>query len=337
MSIIFHNVEKEPFAVYGVFKKNGMYRRMPESVATSLNERIVALHTNTAGGRVRFQKDSTCIAIDIKMGEICRRPHFPLTGAAGLDMYVKENNDYNYAGTFVPPYDMEEGYRSEIVFEDKKMRDITINFPLYSDVKELYIGLEDDACIMESDNYTITKPIVYYGSSITQGGCASRPGNSYTSILSRRLDCDYICLGFSGNAKAEDEISQYIKQLDMSVFVYDYDHNAPSPEYLEETHEKMFKVIRGQHSALPIVIMSRPKYLLTKEEKIRLEIIKRTYENAVASGDEHVYFIDGRQLMDRVKAEGTVDNIHPNDLGFSSMAEALENVLIDILGGNENE
>jgi hypothetical protein len=148
------------------------------------------------------------------------------------------------------------------------MREITINFPLYSEVNELYIGLMRDSLVLESAPYRIEKPIVYYGSSITQGGCASRPGNAYEALVTQALGINHINLGFSGNAKGEKEISEYICSLDMSAFVYDYDHNAPDIEHLKNTHERMFKEIRASHKDVPIIIMTRPKYTLTSEEKI---------------------------------------------------------------------
>jgi hypothetical protein len=116
----------------------------------------------------------------------------------------------------------------------------------------------------------------------------------YTSIISRELDINYINLGFSGNALAEKEISDYIKGLDMSIFVYDYDHNAPTLEHLQNTHERMFKEIRQAHPNLPIIIASRPKYYLTKEEKVRFKVIKQTYDNAIANGDKNVYLLGGK-------------------------------------------
>ena len=153
---------------------------------------------------------------------------------------------------------------------------------------------------------------------------------SYQAIISRRFDYDYINLGFSGNAKAEDSIADYIKNLDMSLFVYDYDHNAPTVEHLANTHEKMFKAIREKHPLLPIIIMSRPKYYLTDEEKISRNIIETTYNNAVSAGDKNVYFIDGKALTRLCKDSGTVDNCHPTDFGFASMAKALSKVIADI-------
>ena len=138
-------------------------------------------------------------------------------------------------------------------------------------------------------------------------------------------------MGFAGNAKGEEEIANYIKNLDMSVFVYDYDHNAPSLEHLEQTHENMFKIIRNANPTLPIVIMPRPAKYLWSSEKARFEVIKRTYDNAKALGDENVYLIDGQALMEIADTDGTVDGCHPNDLGFYSMAKALGDVLEKIL------
>lgn len=319
--IQFYDIQEEPFSLYGVFYENGIYRRLPEEIARSVSEGVYALHANTAGGRVKFITDSSYVAIQAKMPGIGRMPHFALTGSAGFDMYVGKKEEYY--GSFRPPYEMSDGYESVIHFADRKKREITIHFPLYSDVSALYVGLEEDAMLKKTVGYKYKKPIVFYGSSITQGGCASRPGNSYESIISRALQSDYVNLGFSGNAKAEDTITEYIKGLDMSVFVYDYDHNAPSVEHLQETHQKMFTAIRKAQPELPIVMLSRPKYRLQGMDRPRLEIIKKTYTDALAAGDRNVYFIDGPTLMKLAKNEGTVDGCHPNDLGFYSMAKVL--------------
>lgn len=322
-NIQFYNALCAPFKVYGVFHENGMFRRIPEGIAKSVSEGVTHLHANTAGGRIRFKTDSPYIAIHAKMGSVGKMPHFALTGSCGFDLYVSEK----YTATFTPPFDIIDSYESVIDLGIKKMREITINFPLYSEVKELYIGLMRDASVLESEPYRIEKPIVYYGSSITQGGCASRPGNAYEALVTQALGINHINLGFSGNAKGEKAISEYICSLDMCAFVYDYDHNAPNIEHLKSTHERMFKEIRASHKDVPIIIMTRPKYTITSEEKIRHNIIKATYENAVALGDQNVYFIDGKALMRYCRNEGTVDNCHPNDWGFYSMAKAVINVL----------
>lgn len=328
--IRFYDVNKPPFKTHGVFYENGKFRRLPESVASTVSEGVNFLHANTAGGRIRFKTDSRYIAIHTKMLNICKAPHFAMTGSSGFDLYVFDEKE-KYAGTFMPPFDIEDGYESIVYFESAKMREVTINFPLYSEVSELYIGVNGASSVCSPTPYKIEKPIVYYGSSITQGGCASRPGSSYESIVSRRIGADFVNLGFSGNARGEGAIAEYISGLDMSAFVYDYDHNAPTPEHLESTHERMFCTVREKNPTLPILIMSRPKFYLTEDEKTRLEIIRKTYRNALNRGDKNVYMLDGKELMKMAGNDGTVDDCHPTDFGFASMAQAVGDVLEKIL------
>lgn len=320
-NVKFYDIQDEPFSLYGVFFENGLYRRMPEHVAKSISPNIDRLHTHTAGGRLKFITNSRYVAIKAVMPVIGKMAHFALTGSAGFDLYTGKKEEYY--NSFTPPFNISNGYESVIHFESRAQREITINFPLYSSVSALYIGLECDAVLKKSSGYRSQKPIVFYGSSITQGGCSSRPGNAYTSVLSRALQMDHVNLGFSGSAKAEDAMAQYIKSLDMALFVYDYDHNAPTLAHLQQTHQKMFLSIRQVQPDLPIVILSRPKYRLNNVEKERLEIIKNTYHTAFDAGDRNVYFVDGATLMKYAKNGGTVDGTHPNDLGFYSMAKAL--------------
>ncbi len=321
--IRFHTVDDGPFKIYGVFKENGKYRRVPENIAKNVSEEVYCLHTHTSGGRVRFLTDSPYIAINALMDNLMKMSHFALAGSIGFDLYA----DNQYIKTFVPPFNIEDKYEGLIELGEALPRQITINFPLYSGIKKLYIGVKDGCLLEEPKPYKIEKPVVYYGSSITQGGCASRPGMSYQAIVSRNFNCDYINLGFSGSALAEDAIAEYIKNQDMSVFVYDYDYNA-TVEHLEKTHEKMFKTIREQHPSIPVIMMSRPKHFLTQEEEIRRNIIQTTYNNAVSAGDENVYFLDGKALTELCKDSGTVDNVHPTDFGFASMAKALSEVIV---------
>ncbi len=327
----FYSALEKPFGIYGVFYENGRFRRMPEQVAASVSDGVYVLHSHTAGGRVRFRTDSPYVAIHAKMPEVGKMPHFALCGSAGFDLYV--GNDY-YA-SFLPPFDLSDGYECVLDFPTGEMRDITINFPLYSSVSKLYIGLAESADVQAPTPYREGQPIVYYGSSITQGGCASRPGTAYQSFVSRALNADFVNLGFSGNARAEDEIAAYIASLPMSVFVYDYDHNAPTVEHLARTHEQMFLKVREQHPDLPVIMMSRPKFCLSGEEAERLQIIKTTYQNALERGDRNVYLIDGRDLMRSVGLDGTVDSCHPTDLGFFSMAQELLRVLTPIFTESE--
>lgn len=326
-SLALYNVLEEPFRIYGVIPPKDeadCYRRMPEEVAKAVSEGVAVLATNTAGGRVRFRTNSTQVAVFAKMKNIGKMSHFPLTGSAGFDMYA----DNVYIANFVPPFTIEDGYSSIRTIDVPGEKTITIHFPLYSDLVSLWIGLDKDATLTAPEEYGYDAPIVYYGSSVTQGGCASRPGNAYQAIISRRLNCDHINLGFSGSAKGEDAMAEYISNLKMKAFVYDYDHNAPTPEHLKKTHEKMFKTIRGKHPELPIIMASMPRTRLTNEVICRREVVKRTYERAVAAGDKNVYFIDGYEMLTVFGDDGgTVDVNHPNDHGFAAMAKVFGDVL----------
>lgn len=330
--IKFYSVLEKPFNVYGVTYENGKFRRMPENVAKNVNDGVKCLHTNTSGGRVRFKTNSSYIAISAKMCNIGKMDHFAITGSGGFDMYVRENGQEKFNNTFRPPFDIKNGYESIFEFETREMREVTINFPLYSDVCSLHIGLEEKAKIETATPYSNRKPIVYYGHSITQGGCASRPGNSYPSIISRKLNVDFINLGFSGSARGEKEMAEYIASLDMELFVYDYDHNAPNCEHLQKTHETMFKIIREAHPNLPIIMMTSTSMARFHDNQSkRRQIINQTYKNAIDEGDKNVYFWDGGKEFAPYAEFGTVEGCHPNDHGFVGIATSLEPLIDKIL------
>lgn len=333
----FYDVTEKPFKIYGLIKPDencGMFKRMPPEIAEKVSESVRDLNVNTAGGRVRFKTNSPYIAIHAEFPYAGRMTHFAITGSVGFDLYNEVDGVERYAGTFIPPWsDTPLKEYESIIDLGEGTHSVTINFPLYSAVSKLYIGLDEKSDIFEHDEYKHAEPVVYYGSSITQGGCASRPGMNYESIISRDLDTDYVNLGFSGSAKAEDAIAEYISGLKMSVFVYDYDHNAPSAEYLRNTHKKMFDKIRSVQPDLPIVIMSAP-VIDNADAKWteRKGIVRDTYREAVDAGDKNVYFIDGATLLlPYAKYDGTVDGCHPTDLGFTCMAKNVEKVLEKIL------
>jgi hypothetical protein len=296
---------------------------MPYEIAEKVSDGVKKLSTNTAGGRIKFVTDSPYIVLKAKLGHYWHMYHFPGDGCYGFDVY----DGTEYKDTFRPGPDRPTEFEY-IVNLGGGVHNLTINMPLYSDVCEVLIGLSEGAEISHAPLYKYEKPVVFYGSSITQGGCASRPGTCYQNFLCRDLDFNYINLGFSGSAKAEDEIINYIAGLDMSVFVYDYDHNAPTDEHYAQTHEKMFLAIREKHPELPIIFMSRP----SSNVKARIEILMRTYNNALARGDKHVYVVEGTMLNQK---GGTVDGCHPNDLGFYYMARDLKPVLKKALEESE--
>ena len=319
----FCNVDLPPFSLHGVFREGNHYVRIPGEISSAINPRVHTLASYCAGGRIRFATDSPRICVHIQCAPYERSAHFALTGTAGLDVYADHDGTQRYFGTCIPPMEYGGGFESLITFPGKKMRTVTINMPQYNGICNIYVGIEK-GCALEAAPALIQPPVVYYGSSITQGGCASRPGASYQAILHRQLKTDYINLGFSGNAKAEEILMRYIASLDMCAFVYDYDHNAPTAQHLEATHHAGYRIIRQSHPNIPIIMMTRPKYYLSDAELERNAVVRRSYAQAVAAGDQNVYFIDGRELIaPEVREFALVDNTHPTDAGFYSMAKRL--------------
>lgn len=334
--IIWLDAKVPPFSVHGVINDGKRYLRMPESVAKTVSDGVHYLNFDTAGGRIRFRTDSPYIAIHCVSENQPSMPHITLLGQSGFDVYRKCDGEEKsvYIGSLIPPYGVKSGY-SSCINTDGKLADYTINMPLYDTVKELYIAVKKTAQLLPcSEEYSNSKPVVFYGSSITQGGCASRPGTCYQAVLSRRLNMDYINLGFSGNAKGEQEIAEYIASLDMSVFVCDYDHNTPDAKHLNNTLYPLYATVRQKHPELPIIFISAPNIAYDYNKySPRREVIANTYKKIISEGDRNVYYIDGEDLFGSEDWDlCTVDTTHPNDLGFYRMAMRIEKELKPLLG-----
>ncbi len=324
-----YNVLEEPFSLHGLIPpqcSDDVFRRMPKDRAEAVSEAVTALHTHCAGGRVRFRTDSPYIAIVATLGEVGKMPHFALTGSAGFDLY----SGLEHIASFQPRFDITDSLFGAAERCGNQLREYTLNFPLYSEVRDVRIILNKDAALLAAEPYAIQKPVVFYGSSITQGGCASRPGNCYSAILSRRMNFEHINLGFSGSAQGEPAMAEHIAGMEMSAFIYDYDYNAPTDEHYEKTYGPFFQRIRSAHPELPVICLNRP---FPEAVARRNDIIKTTVDRAREQGDKHVYFLDVNQwLKDRgIENEGSVDRCHPNDLGFYYMAQAVQELLKTVL------
>lgn len=327
IDIKYYDAKEPPIKLFGIFYENGKYVRMPERVAKNVSEGVHSLYYHTAGGRMCFKTNSRYVVLAAKTVAAGKFSHMTILGTSAFDMYI--NNDY--FGAFVPEYDFNESYNCVLDLGYEAMREVIINFPLYSGISDVYVGITSGAEIEEYYPYKKILPIVYYGSSITQGGCATRPGNSYQAEIARRTGVDYINLGFSGSAKGEEEMADYIAELNMSIFVMDYDHNAPTPEYLKDTHEKFFKIIRKKNKDLPVMFVTKPDFR-NHDGALRRDVVYTTYRNALLCGDDNVAFIDGSTFFSGKKRDFcTVDGCHPNDMGFYHMAETIGEVIENIL------
>lgn len=199
-----------------------------------------------------------------------------------------------------------------------------IELPLYSGITSVEIGFPKGCRIGEPTKRDIL-PVAFYGSSITQGGCVSRPGNAYGNIICRALNADCRNFGFSGSALGETAVAAYIAGCALSCFVMDYDYNSPSCEHLSATHEPFFQTIRTRQPKLPVVFVTHPFYDdPTEDDLARIAVVRQTYENALRNGDQNVFFVDSRNFFTpEFRDLYAVDYLHPNDLGQMSMAQVI--------------
>ena len=336
-----YDVREEPFDLYGFYEP---FKRLPDEVANdqTVNPNVAKLYKMSAGGRVRFGTDSPYIAIKAVMPNVLRTTKGTILGNAGFDLYIDSEDGFDsmFCRSFIPPMEVKAdcGYESKITFKSSKFRYYTINFPLYSEVSELYIGLSDSSVITHGAPYRDFAPIVYYGTSITQGACASRPGNAYQAMVPRELNIDFLNIGFSDGGRGEKAIADYFAKLPMSAFVCDYATNVGSVG-LRNTFLDFYKTFRQAQPNTPYIMVGRPDtyrenpdFPNIKDMAMMRFIMVETYNYAIQNGDENVYYIDGESLFQRQWTDSCmVDAVHPNDLGFAYISDALKSVLKRII------
>lgn len=321
----FHDVTQPPFQMSGLYfyEKDHKFCRLPLEYVDKINDGVKMLAWHTSGVQVRFRSNANQIALSSQLRELSEMSHMPLSGNSGFDLYVGEGTRKKFIKSLRPSFHHESIEQLAISDNCCQMREWTLYFPLYNGVNSVKIGINKGATIEPPSSFTIGKPVVFYGASITQGGCVSRPGNSYTAQICRWLDADMINLGFSGSALGEEDIAKIVTSIDSSIFVFDYDANAPDIEHLKNTHKPLFNFIRQSKPNLPIIIISMASIDNNKKKFYeRRDVIKQTYLNAKNNGDERVWFVDGETLFGNEDRDAcTVDGCHPNDLGFYRMAK----------------
>lgn len=329
----FYHITEEPIKIYGLARADREKRQFWRLTADIMEKlpQYQFLGKRAVGGRIRFKTDSPNICVRMTLAQTKEDINIPLSGSAGADIYLGKGKDSVFLGYVAPQEHVLDEITTEKCFKkNPNMETVTINLPRNDLLLDMEVGIDDNTYMEAPEEYSIVKPIVFYGSSITEGGCASRVGNAYTSIVCRWLDADHYNFGFSGSARGEKEFAEYIAALpEISAFVYDYDHNAESPKQLADTHEPFYRVVRQAHTKIPVVFMSRPDVDKNRADAdARRSIIRKTYENAVMSGDNNVWFLDGGTFFGKEgRTECTVDGTHPNSLGFMRMAQSLYPVL----------
>jgi hypothetical protein len=312
-------------------ENKGEMIRLPRRLEASLPPSVWNLGLSPSGGRIRFRTDSTRLAIRIEYPSPPNMANMHAFGQTGVDLYL----DGAYRSTAVAPKDAaKDKVVEQVYFEGlpKAEREVTLYLPLYKPAKIIGIDLDADASIRKPKRFAAPKPVVFYGTSITQGGCASRSGMSYQAILGRDLNIDFVNLGFSGNGKGEPVVANMVAEVDASAFVLDFSQNNPTVESLKEVYQPFLETVRTRHPNTPIIAIT-PISASRDTQRLRdmRQHIREVVNARIAAGDKLLTLVEGTSLLGPTRLDGLVDGVHPNDLGFQWMANGLAPHLAQVL------
>ena len=329
--IVWLDPREEPFDLAGFewIKQDSVYRRLPLYPEWNIPTAVDQLADQTAGGQIRFRTNSAKIVVKVELAEQSGMYHMPATGQSGFDLYAKDKKTSKYIRTTRFPA-KDTIYEAQLLeISEQKMRDYTINFPLYNGVNSVLVGIEEGSIIEHPTPFSLSGKFVIYGTSITQGGCVSRPGSVYSNILSRKLDTEFINLGFSGNGKGEPELAHLINQISNTSFII-LDYEANAKKTVQNTIAPFIDILRKRHTTTPILIMSKTRYAkdMDGSDTYKLLLNNRDFQEDLVSkrrreGDSNIYFLDGSMVLGDDYYECSVDGTHITDLGSYRVAEAL--------------
>lgn len=341
-----YSPQNPPFALSGFafYEQDKIYRRLQINPPAPIPPSVEGLSWSTAGGQIRFRASLCRLKIKVKLRGPGNMYHMAGTGQCGFDCYASENGVPRFYGTTTFSYSA-ESYEAELMnFTEPRTLEIILNFPLYIGVYEVLIGLDTDAIPEAPMPYVNDGRVVIYGTSITQGGCASRPGMAYTNILSRWLNTECINMGFSGSGRGEPEMALALREVPRtSLFVIDIEANTVDHEWLFDKLPAFVDLYREARPTTPILVLSKIPYakelLLAdmRQDRLRKKSFQQKFvEERNQKGDLNIHFYDGELLFDDMFEEYTVDGVHPTDLGFFMMAKGLFPVIRMPLSGNNN-
>jgi len=320
-----------PIEVHGLpfFHENGILERVPAEVREKVPS-LKFLGRRCPGARLCFRTAAKKFKVRMTLETLSPDIGMSLFACQSANVLIGDRSEAMFGGLVTPP-DYQTKMAEKEFYKSGEAEDITIFFPRNEVIADFEIEIDDEDELLPPTPYRYPA-MLYYGSSITEGGCCCRVTNAYNAIISNHLNADYYNYGFSGSAKGELAMADLINRIPMSIFVYDYDHNAPSAEHLEKTHEAFFLRIREKNPELPVIILTKPDFDYDSSADRRRTVIRKTYENAVARGDRNVWFIDGESYFGNTDRHFcTCDRCHPNDLGFYRMAEVVEPLVKKIL------
>lgn len=305
------------------------YTRLPDSAKDVVPGPVWSLSRNSAGLCVRFTSDSPSLAVRWTLNSSnLSMDHMPATCMSGLDLYVRTAAGWRWTGT--ARLKMGTASQQWLLADGipSGTHDYRLYLPLYNGLRNLEIGTAPGSNLAKAQA-SPHKPICIYGTSITQGGCASRPGMAYPAILGRHLDWPTINLGFSGSGKMEAEMAELLAGLDVSAYVLDCLPNMTTP--MVTTNLPPFvRRLRQAHPDVPILLMENVRtqsgHFLPRVKQAYTDQnarLKAVFDQLTAEGVKRLIYVPSEGLLGD-DAEATVDGTHATDLGFLRIAEGLE-------------
>jgi lysophospholipase L1-like esterase len=302
--------------------------RLPDRAEGVVRDAVWELSRHSAGAAVHFYSNAESISARWTLrSEQLGMDHMPATGVSGLDLYARDGDVWRWCGVgraFQSPTN--EALLLQSVDTAGGEREYLLYLPLYNGTNDLQIGVPESTSLRIEKR--ASKPICFYGTSIVHGGCATRTGMAYPAIASRALDAPHINLGFSGNGKSETEVAELLAELEVSAYVLDPLPNM-SPGEVRERIENFVHILRAAEPSTPIVIVGQLTYqyewIKRPEGRVsstKNEALSEVWARLQAAGVSDLYLIDGAALLGD-DGEGTVDGVHPTDVGFQRMAKVL--------------
>ena len=325
--MVYHDASQFPLLGKAVQRTEMRYNRLPDSLKNISRSPLWNLSKNSAGMAIRFRSNSTRIAVKWENIFNNHMNHMTDVGTKGLDLYCWESNEqWRFVNSARPTGKINQA--TIIANMQPEEREYMLYLPLYDGLVSLAIGVDSLATIDQPliDYPVRKKPVVFYGTSILQGGCASRPGMAHTNIISRRLNRECINLGFSGNALLDLEVAKVIAEVDASVFVLDFVPNA-SVEQMKERMETFYRIIRSKHPDTPVIFIEDPIFTHTlyderiaKEVQRKNDTLKEIFNRLKKENEKNIIFISSKNMLGE-DGEATVDGIHFTDLGMMRYAD----------------
>ncbi|MFA7692848.1 MAG: hypothetical protein GX117_05365 [Candidatus Hydrogenedentes bacterium] len=313
------------------------YHRLPARAEKIVRSSVWSLSNHSAGMAIRFSTNAQRIGAKWKVSNTSlAMPHMPATGVSGLDIYVHNEGTWQWIGAGRPAAQETQAILASGIPEGEY--EYLIYLPLYNGTDRLEIGVPPEAVLSQPPARPEgqDKPILFYGSSITQGGCAARPGMAYPSIIGRHLDYPTINLGFSGNGTMDAEIGELMAEIECAAYVIDCVPNTNAEEITERI-VPFVTALRAARPDTPILLVESVHYQsgtflpeVRKGNVTKNNELHAGYERLVENGINDLHYFFGAPLLGN-DGEAAVDGVHPTDLGFLRMAECLEPALRAIL------